>query len=785
MFKIVIQYIILSIFLIYYLYTMDYKKKYLKYKKKYIEYKNQNGGICNTCPIWGFKQHFTECWNDEFSTILLYSDDLSELIQDIFNDPNFNIDNIIDKALHNPEWLIPINIENIDMDTYKYNARYYIENLKLRYDNQKSDNIIKPPRDTRLRGGRPRRDSISQSLSCTLAIFNITNINNYNPIKYHIYEHGATELHFYNIINLINYYIMNYKNVIDTTFIKTLEIISIENINLSNIFLEDKYFIYYCNDIENNLKIFLENLKTSNTISVLLSDINKLSNHAIGFFKCNNIEYFYDNEGIDGINDIEPDEIDNLHNIDSKYNNDNNDNIYISDFEEIYIPEQFYQNNNKQFIEFRWKDNLMKSIDDILMNDIPILKNINESYYRNDKINNINNKLFSFFYNYKYNGIADKLFIGKKNLKKYNISKIDLIKVNYNTTNISYNKFISKQTLNYKNDRTKKIIIDYIISNNNIIINKELIINFLEYYILNSKSINELEFIEEILFDKYLENKDINIVICDNILIIANKIYLYKLLLKIEKNDNIIIIDENFIKNLILKYFDYIKVKDIEYLYSNNKEEQVSEAILDMILFTLYTNFLFEIVLSDFFDINYKSKISGETILSKLYFDKNIDNITRFLDNDNTKKYINLYNYRYLNDAIYASKVTGNINFVKLFLNNPYFDSVKYNTIIFPNNMNSYNDYISLDYHYINNIDQEIFDLMIDKNLSFNQNDNFSLLDILFYDNKSNYYYIKKLIENDNLDINKIFLENNLIKYNNTDLLNIFYKRKELEQLKL
>ena len=65
-----------------------YEEKYLKYKNKYLDLKEylskMNGGVVQ-CPKIGFHQHEGECWHDALSTSLLFTDGISEDIQELFN----------------------------------------------------------------------------------------------------------------------------------------------------------------------------------------------------------------------------------------------------------------------------------------------------------------------------------------------------------------------------------------------------------------------------------------------------------------------------------------------------------------------------------------------------------------------------------------------------------------------------------------------------------------------------------------------------------------------------
>ena len=160
----------------------DFKLKYLKYKKKYfalqdiltysrnsnkpkgsLEHMNKNkylslrdglnknklsGGAI--CPRIGFNQHSGECWNDSFSMIMLYSDYLSDPIQQLFDndflwngiyDPNeLWIEYIND--FENNKHLLPPNIETKeDFNKFLTEGKLYIEQLFNRYHNDKKPQV--------------------------------------------------------------------------------------------------------------------------------------------------------------------------------------------------------------------------------------------------------------------------------------------------------------------------------------------------------------------------------------------------------------------------------------------------------------------------------------------------------------------------------------------------------------------------------------------------------------------------------------------------------------------
>jgi hypothetical protein len=165
----------------------DFKLKYLKYKNKYLslrdKYLNIFDGIDNpkdyqtsnknkylslrdeliknelsggaNCPRIGFSQHIGECWNDSFSMIMLYSDNLSEPIQQLFDndflwngkyDPNELWFEYINDFEHNKH-LLPPNIETReDFNKFLIEGKLYIEHLFNRYHNDKKPKglIINP-----------------------------------------------------------------------------------------------------------------------------------------------------------------------------------------------------------------------------------------------------------------------------------------------------------------------------------------------------------------------------------------------------------------------------------------------------------------------------------------------------------------------------------------------------------------------------------------------------------------------------------------------------------------
>jgi hypothetical protein len=796
---------------------MDYKEKYLKYKKKYINLKNQYGGVCTNCPKWGFKQHIGECWHDSFSTLLLYTDDLSEKIQEIFDNPEFNVDDIIEKAQQNPKWLIPINIEDSDYNYFIKNAKEYIINLKLRYDNQKAEEMFsKPPRDPRLRpkskigGVRPRRDSIKESINCSLGIYNISNTNAIIKKKYNVFSHGGNDMHFYNIINLFNYFLINYNKNIEEP-LKIINNITIRNIH---IFSQGDSFDMHCNYIENMIKKYLKDIQNSNSLQIIISldipkeyskkiDVSNAPSHVICFFICNNKQYFYDDNGVDGQKDPEPEnKLEGMLGL----LDDKEEELYIEDFFEIDYPQliEYTQNKKKQFIEYNWKDKIISSIIDILENDMKELRTLKDTDIDliNDKINIINNKLNSFYEDNKYKGEISDNYIGKKYLKYFKINQIDLIKIINIFDDSEYYKYVFNQTQYYNNKKSIDIIIKNIITDETIELEPFDIINFIIYKLERNDS-KLLKIIEDKLLEKYIEHKDnyekYNLL--NNIIFISYKCGLFNIIKNISIKDEPnfdyktnITIDTiiNFISNS--SYTDDYKLTEIENIHDvqknniifailnifdiyNKNKEIIKEKKLNYLDEQIY--FIHKIILSNFFDINHK--IDDNNLLTFLYLnkDKDVDSIKIVLKNPR----INVTNDRYVYFSIELVKKYNNIEYLKDILEHPNFNSDEYNKFIFKS---GYNEFLLLDYNKIDDINKEIFDLMLDKNIDVNNiliNDkNINLIQyIIKYTSKPHYYYLEKLINYKKLDINKLHLIDDIKDYseeiNEPNLYKLLMKR--------
>ena len=110
---------------------MTYYDKYLKYKQKYLNLKTQNAGVVKYSTVKGFNQHLGECGFDAIATALMYSDDMSEVIQDYFI--KFSFEPIYKAFKSSPSWLLPYNIDKDNpemMKLFNKECINYIVNLR-------------------------------------------------------------------------------------------------------------------------------------------------------------------------------------------------------------------------------------------------------------------------------------------------------------------------------------------------------------------------------------------------------------------------------------------------------------------------------------------------------------------------------------------------------------------------------------------------------------------------------------------------------------------------------
>ncbi len=277
-----------------------YKEKYLKYKKKYLELK---GGA--NCPTIGFHQHDGECWNDVCMTILIYTDGISEGIQELFDAPIFNND-IEEGVRHHltrvisesPKYLLPYNIP----ESYVENPIFiriitnYLTNFIKRYRNDKAK-LSYQATDEEKTKGLVRQDSSSMSFACVDNIIKILNAN----IKHREHrESGGTIVN--NIINasMFNYLFFYRLNklltvkeyVFDRICNRYMDIVQ-RNENIRENILDANEFL------NKKLDEIIKIIRKERNILINYQSHSKEENygHIVGVLQCNGKQIFYDNEG--------------------------------------------------------------------------------------------------------------------------------------------------------------------------------------------------------------------------------------------------------------------------------------------------------------------------------------------------------------------------------------------------------------------------------------------------------------------------------------------------------
>jgi hypothetical protein len=304
-----------------------FKLKYLKYKQKYLELK---GG--KKCPTLGFHQHISECWHDAYSTIMLYTDNISDNAQYIlenytksFETVEELVEDILDFAQNNNELqiLLPLNIDDSVYEKYKNYCRNYLLNLFNRYLNERlklAKDII-PTKKKVQQNVLVRQGSVKESLLCTTNVFNILNINNLEPEERNVITNGGLhEKDLYFITCAFNYYLMNYilphdlklktpeeikeikkdipQNYIYNQFVEFDKIFDTKTPSkeLISRLLQIKESINKCDAINIGIAPYISKLSDAGNF---ILNVDKRTGHMICTFICDKKEYIYDNEGID------------------------------------------------------------------------------------------------------------------------------------------------------------------------------------------------------------------------------------------------------------------------------------------------------------------------------------------------------------------------------------------------------------------------------------------------------------------------------------------------------
>ena len=289
-------------------YEQIYRDKYLKYKQKYINLKNNlKGGACEKCPIWGFQQHIGECWHDSLSTIMLFSDGICDIIQQIFKNDIETIITQINKNIDEnkiPDYYLPFNIEPSDKDFFKNEVNEYVRQLYFRYHNESKEvALLDTLKEDIKKYPFFRQPSLDCSLDSIENIFNIVNINNNKPIKYLKDIHGGSTIHDLTVLSVINYCFMNYNRYANLN----------ENKYITSFYLDLSYNRLLVTNFNKKAKEILEDyikyieyiisLLDTDILCIAISLINRetKTGHAQAFIKCNGKLYFYDNNGIEKI----------------------------------------------------------------------------------------------------------------------------------------------------------------------------------------------------------------------------------------------------------------------------------------------------------------------------------------------------------------------------------------------------------------------------------------------------------------------------------------------------
>jgi hypothetical protein len=274
---------------------MDSYKKYLKYKNKYLQLKkNLVGG--SRCPEVGNSQHKGECFHDSISTILLYSDGISEHLQQLFN--RIGNEDGLDKCIteankldYTFDYLLPLNIakysdKQIDKDNFRdfiQISKLYIKNLYKRYRNDLAKGLPEP------QAGLFASRSAESAFECAIDAVKISNINSLSPKQSDLEKHSGSIIDDLIVPSIINYYLINYERTITPKYIYT------------NVFYIRKVFKCPIRFILAELLKVKETLNTCKGILISLGNIKdntSITGHDQALIQCNTHKFFYDNNKV-------------------------------------------------------------------------------------------------------------------------------------------------------------------------------------------------------------------------------------------------------------------------------------------------------------------------------------------------------------------------------------------------------------------------------------------------------------------------------------------------------
>ena len=284
---------------------MDFTQKYLKYKKKYLELK---GGLNSVrlqeiitkyqkdfvpivyCDEKGFKQHKGECWNDTIQTLLCFTDGIKYAFQrKLFN---LTTEEIVELAfLRGRNEYLPNYYKNdpIKLEKLKTKLIEYIKLLQNRLCNYIDPTLIKDKlfeTCAYLSDSCPLEDPVKTVLEESPKI--VTSVRP-KLLRQDTHKIGVSSA----IIGLkmIKTDVKD-KELLLSHGAKFSESIIIYTL-LSIIFLDGKTFLNMNSYSLSIDKIIPENINDSICMYISQRTNNNVG-HATGFFKCNNILYYYD-----------------------------------------------------------------------------------------------------------------------------------------------------------------------------------------------------------------------------------------------------------------------------------------------------------------------------------------------------------------------------------------------------------------------------------------------------------------------------------------------------------
>jgi len=288
---------------------MNYKEKYKKYKKKYQMLSNTvnnnqknfitnnthstdgiilKGGVEPTyfqyvtpytevngytplfkllinpiqiiCDDIGFHQHIGECWHDTLQMIFCFSDGIKGYAQKVLY--NLEPDQMIDLALYyNKTHIIPLFYRKTpeDFDNFREMIKPYLQAFKNRFMNHHNHIANKIIPITKKRIPIQRSISMNEGITCAKEIKLIT--RNDKTVN----SSSGSNLEDYMVISILSFILLKDKKIINKQY-------------------------------RNSINLKLEDLEDLNSVSIIMTFPKQKIGHAVGFYTCNGIRKFYDDE---------------------------------------------------------------------------------------------------------------------------------------------------------------------------------------------------------------------------------------------------------------------------------------------------------------------------------------------------------------------------------------------------------------------------------------------------------------------------------------------------------